>query len=237
MEIEIITGVGTILTIIGGFILNFQKNKTERLKMKKESETENMKIIDKLSEVDLMQNAKIDTLVISLNNHIEKEEGNTQLLQELSSLLKHQPFFGKLSSLLTLRVYKLTKDVNSEVSDMLFRSLQAIKPYFEEILKSDFAAINEDIVFLEIKTRAKNVRSSINYEKLQLSEFESINLISNLNHLLKQPIKTFARDLTEISTKLTNGERRNEFERLCIDLIDKEIETTINAYNSIKKAT
>lgn len=231
-----LTVVGTILTIITGFVLNFQKNKMDRAKQMEAAKVDNEKILNKLSDVDLQQNERQAKFEEKFELHIQDGVKDREKLDQIFELTKHQRFFGQLSSALTMRVYKLTKSQNLEIADMLFRSVQAVKPYFEEILKSDFNGINEEIVTLEIKGRIKNVRNSINKTNLELSEIQKELLIKTLSTELKPAIEKFSFDLNIVSKNKTNGERRKAFEELCIELIDKEIETTIRTYNEIKKS-
>jgi len=234
----ILTGIGTILTIITGFVLNFQKNKSERLKQKEDAEIESAKIINKLSDIDTLQNAKIDTLVIALENHIEKEEAQTKIINEMHNLLKHKPYFSELSASLIERVIILTKDSNKGIQTLLFKSIESILPLLANILDSDFKDVNEDIIYLKIKSYAENSFYNCRREKFNLEEIQFEELISDLPQKLKQPIKAFARDVYNLSVNVeigTNGRRRDEFTRLCTSLTDKAIEITNDVYLSVKK--
>jgi hypothetical protein len=165
---------------------------------------DNRALFKKLESIDKQQNEKIETLSETLKTHVAKEEEDRAKVNEVYELLKHKPFFGKLSTLLTKRVHSQIRGQKAEISESLFKTLKEIKPYLQEVLECDFNGLDEDIIYIELSNRVGN---------------------------FEQPIRKFAFDLVEISKTKSNGERRKSFEEISIEFIDKYIEYSIKNKN------
>lgn len=187
----IVTGIITGITLITGFVINIQKNKSIAKKETENQKVESDKILNKLSEIDTVQNfniseikQRLDNLEISVKRVLDLHKNTEEIPNLKDEITKVIEVFASDK----IKVKNLLKSIQFDTEIL-----------FENLLLSDFLNLNETEIYEKLKT------ISYKHSAKKNEEIETI-------------IKLFCSDLCQISKKYDNGKRIEKFIILCKDL-------------------
>lgn len=214
---------------------------------KKNDKTNNENVISKINDINEIQTKRLDELSIKFDKHIEEEANNDRQTKamlsniendtrELNELHKHNRKLPQILENLDkefkniIEVHKLE---NEELKQMLFQTKLSLKEFASLTLNQDFkgVCIGETIQILEAK--AKLLKSTVNPIKLELKEVKQFLTDIKLKTILPL-VSIFAIELDKITKEKTNGLRRQAFEDLLINHLQKMLYEIIKIYHEYK---
>jgi len=234
-ETTLIASIFTFLGIATVQAFTFLRQKLYLNKKFDTQEKENEVINTKLTKIDKEQNEKIAIIeenIKSFNNEmiltelqdIKKDITFLKDLHKYTYLLKElETTIGKTADkILILKEFK-----NKEIKEALKFGQKKSLEIFDLILNYDFQ-IDEKKLQEEILLALKTIKISIDIKKLCLKEPE--NFMKTLEEKLRNITDWFIMDFQDIAKKI-NGERRKQFENICLQMIKNIYNETIDLYN------
>jgi len=186
------------IAIFGILVKGYIDNRGIMRKMESIDKTQNEKL-DKLQASDTDNSKKIDSLLESDKKNIDDIKTLQKAVNEMVEIHKYKPFLASLNTKVMKRIISYTKGINKEVSQMILNAYESTKPYFMEIVESDFQNIDCESILEILKLKAKNVRTSINPDNLDIAPEKYNGFISEIKLKLVTSMKIFSQSLAEIS--------------------------------------
>jgi len=200
------------------------------------------------AEIDEKQTKRINSLDEKLDKHIIDEKENTFKLldlvskvqkstDDLNELHKHNRKLPEILQKLDKEfenIKSTTKIDNDEFIQMLFQTKTSLKEFASLVLSQDFKNIEINEVTQVLESKAKLLKSTVSFKKLNLKDPAKFMSEIKLKTIIPL-ISIFAINLNRILIKKTNGIRRQAFEDLLINHLQKMLFEIIEKYKFAEK--
>lgn len=243
--VALVVGLFAVIGAIYAYKKQKELTRTEQAKNAAAIQQSNAKVIEKIAESDQKQTESINALLV---NYDELQAKYSELYAQFSQMQEY--IYGlqkKITILLDLHknpndsdrlVIKLRHTIDflaskthKEIRLTLINALDEISPILATILGKDFSSVNRDVLYDDLKRKAKSLRPKINFKALTLIK-DKEKLLEQLSEAIDSDLMTFCDNVAALAVEKTNGDRVEEFFTECKNLVASVTKKTISIYDS-----